>query len=193
MKRWSASAKERIEVSRPFAVQVYNCYMGGVDKVDFVISLYRISARTKKWPVRVMFHLLDLSLANSWLQYRDCALTIGTQKSNVLDLLGFRNEVGECLIMSRPAKRRLIGRPRSSTESDSDISSPTEKKNRGSIRPVPDVRFDLIEHWPQSIDGEPQRCKLEKCGGRSRIQCMKCNVHLCLNKHRNCFHAFHNK
>ena len=193
VKRWSASAKEHIEVSRPFAVQVYNCYMGGVDKVDFLISLYWISARTKKWPVRVMFHLLDLSLANSWLQYRDCALTNGTQKSNILDLLGFRNEVGECLIMSRPAKRRSIGRPRSSTEHDSDISSPTAKKNRGSIRPVPDVRFDLIEHWPQSIDGEPQRCKLENCCGRSRIQCMKCNVHLCLNKHRNCFHAFHNK
>ena len=83
VKRWSTFAKEHIEVSRPFAVKVYNCYMGGVDKVDFLISLYRISARTKKWPVRVMFHLLDLSLANSWLQYRDCALTNGTQKSNI--------------------------------------------------------------------------------------------------------------
>ena len=140
-----------------------------------------------------MFHLLDLSFANSWLQCRDCALTNGTQISNILDLLGFHNKVGECLIMIRPAKCRLIGRPRSSTESDSGISSPTEKKNPVSIRLVPDVRFDLMEHWPQSIDGEPQCCKLENCGGRSRIQCMKCNVHLCLNKHRNCFHAFHKK
>ena len=71
VKCWSDSAKEHIDVDRPHAVQLYNNFMGRVDKLDFLISLYRIRAKTKKWPVRMIFHFLDFSLANSWLQYRD--------------------------------------------------------------------------------------------------------------------------
>ena len=39
VKRWSDSAKEHIDVDRPYAVQLYNNFMGGVDKLDFLISL----------------------------------------------------------------------------------------------------------------------------------------------------------
>jgi hypothetical protein len=65
VKRWSNSAKEHIDVDRPRAVQLYNNFMGGVDKIDFLISLYRIRAKTRKWPVRMIFHFLDFALANS--------------------------------------------------------------------------------------------------------------------------------
>ena len=67
-------------VDRPKCVQVYNDYMGGVDKLDFLISLYRIQAKTRKWPVRLIFHFIDLALANARLEYRDIEREHGTKK-----------------------------------------------------------------------------------------------------------------
>ena len=56
VKRWSDSAEEHIDVDHPHSVQLYNNFMGGVDKLDFLISLYRIRAKTRKCPVRMIFH-----------------------------------------------------------------------------------------------------------------------------------------
>ncbi|KAG0444978.1 hypothetical protein HPB47_007802, partial [Ixodes persulcatus] len=39
-----------IEIECPQAILEYNRYTGGVDKLDFIMSLYPIRARTKKWP-----------------------------------------------------------------------------------------------------------------------------------------------
>ena len=191
VKCWSDSAKEHIDVDRPDAVQLYNNFMGGVDKLDFLISLHRILAKTRKWPVRMIFHFLDFSLANSWLQYRDFEVDQGTPKSNIVDLLACHDEVVLSLIMSRLPGRSL-GRPRSCT--DGTVTSPEPpKRSKIAVRPVENVRYDLAEHWPESVDGKPQRCKLEQCHGRSRVRCKKCNVHLCLMKDRNCFEVFHTK
>ena len=90
VKRWSASARDHVMVDRSNSkcVQVYNDHMGGVDKLDFLISLYRIQAKTRKWPVRLIFHFIELALANAWLEYRDTEREHGTPKSRVLDLLG---------------------------------------------------------------------------------------------------------
>ena len=74
VRRWSESAKEHIMIDRPHSITVYNNYMGEVDKIDYLISLYRIKAKTRKWPVRMCFHFLDLAVANSWLEYRDFEL-----------------------------------------------------------------------------------------------------------------------
>ncbi|KAH8022778.1 hypothetical protein HPB51_005076 [Rhipicephalus microplus] len=46
--RWSSSREERIEVECPQAILEYNRHMGGVDKLDFIMSLYQIPAMTKK-------------------------------------------------------------------------------------------------------------------------------------------------
>ncbi|KAH8039310.1 hypothetical protein HPB51_005556 [Rhipicephalus microplus] len=45
--RWSSSKKERIEVECPQAILEYNRHMGGVEKLDFIMSLYHIRAKTK--------------------------------------------------------------------------------------------------------------------------------------------------
>ena len=39
--------------------------MGGVGKLNLPITLYRINAKTKKWPVRIISHFFDLVLANA--------------------------------------------------------------------------------------------------------------------------------
>ena len=192
VRRWSASEKKHMEVARPEAVKMYNDYMGGVDKLDFLISLYRIDAKTKKWPVRVIFHFIDFALVNSWLEYRDTHRSCGTSKNDILDLLGFRECVAETLIKANlTVKHSSVGRPRRNVLDENE--PPRKKPSLPAVRPVYDVRYDKYEHFPEHIDGLGQLCKLEGCSGRSRIKCTKCKVFLCLNKNKNCFLTFHDK
>ncbi|XP_063596592.1 piggyBac transposable element-derived protein 3-like [Penaeus indicus] len=75
--RWCKKEKRHLEVQRPRVVELYNSKMGGVDIIDQVISYYRSATRSAKFTVRAMLHLLDLSCANAWLEYRkDCEKTI---------------------------------------------------------------------------------------------------------------------
>lgn len=68
------------------------------------------------------------------------------------------------------------------------------KKKGCEQRPSIVLQMDLLDHMPQHTDSnQPTRCKNTGCHGRSRIYCDKCNVHLCLQKERNCFSAFHRK
>lgn len=61
-------------------------------------------------------------------------------------------------------------------------------------RPCTSTRFDGQNHFPEIDDKEnPSRCKLETCTLKSKIFCMKCNVHLCLKRNQNCFKLFHLK
>ena len=69
-RRWSKKDKEYKMVKRTAAVKAYSTNMGGVDNLDRVISFYRISARTRKWTIRLIMHLIDFSLAASWIEYR---------------------------------------------------------------------------------------------------------------------------
>ena len=55
VRRWSESAKEHIMIDRPHSISLYNNYMGGVDNIHYLISLYRIKVKTRKWPVRMFF------------------------------------------------------------------------------------------------------------------------------------------
>ena len=124
---WSESNKEHIKVDRPHSIAIYNEFQGGVDKIDFLISLYRISAKTKKWPLRFFFHFLDLALANSWLKYRDFELNMELL-NHILDLLGFRDEVSRALTLAE-VQTRPVGRPRFSTNPDkNEALAPISKK-----------------------------------------------------------------
>lgn len=64
----------------------------------------------------------------------------------------------------------------------------TTKKCRSSS----EQRYDQVSHIPEVDPNVGQtRCKLEGCSLKSRIRCIKCNVHLCLKQNRNCFKKFH--
>ena len=190
--------KEFVMVCCPACLQVYNKYMGGVDKLDGLISHYRIRDKTKKWPLRVIFHFVDFALANSWLEYRDIEILNGNRKYH--DLLSFRNEVADALLKAKLDPPPIeatnpVGRPRFSTVSPEKSANhrggngPSPKR----LRPNLDVRFDQFCHFPSTINALGQRCKIEGCKGQSRIKCEKCDVFLCLTNKRNCFKAFHVK
>lgn len=186
-KRWDKTRKEYVQIPRPEAIRRYNSNMGGVDKLDFLLSLYRSYVRSKKWTVRMTTHAIDLALVNSWLEYRQKAVLLGVKRKEILDLLAFRQEVAENLICSRRAPKR--GRP---SESFQDLH--TSKKKKTETRPIKDLRFDGYQHIPMYDENkEASRCKNEGCKNRTHIFCEKCKVHLCILKGRNCFSIFHTK
>ena len=110
------------KVRRPEIVQHYHAAMRGVDKLDMLISLYRIYIKSRKWTLRMITHALDIAVANSWLEYRRDAERLDVAKKDILDLLHFRLQVTDCLIRKyKPVQiaGKKRGRPiRTSTETD---------------------------------------------------------------------------
>jgi hypothetical protein len=62
--------------------------MGGMHLNDTMISYYRISMRTTKWPVQA-FHFIGLAIVNSWIEYRLDQNALGHRRRNIVDLLEF--------------------------------------------------------------------------------------------------------
>lgn len=187
IQRWDRKTKQRIQVDYPFIVKQYNSFMGGVDLLDAYLAYYRIDIRSKKYYMRLFFHLVDLAVVNSWLLYRrDCeSLQVPQRKQK--DLLAFKLSIADYLAKyGKPVTGDKRGRPSLCIQQEYNM-----KKKRGPTKPLPemDVRRDQVGHTP-AVDTR-QRCKRPTCKGQSVIKCIKCHVHLCLNKHSNCFALFH--
>ena len=95
--RWKTKEKTFVPVDRPEAIKVCNDFMGEVDKMDFLISLYPMVFRTKRWPTRLILHLISMSLVNAWIEYKEWEAAQGSRKKNIMDLLSFREYVAEAL------------------------------------------------------------------------------------------------
>lgn len=71
--RWDKNKKVYTQVSCPAIVKNYNSFMGGIDICDQLMETYRTWRKTRKWTIKVILHLFDLAIVNSWLEYRaDC-------------------------------------------------------------------------------------------------------------------------
>lgn len=165
--------------------------MGGVDKMDFLLSLYRIFIRSKKWTLKIFDHFIDLAVCNSWLEYRMDHESSG-QKDKYMDLLCFRNDIANGLIArsNQGACSRKRGRPTSCLTDDISLS-PTTSAKIGKATPPTSVRYDGNQHWPEHMK-DKGRCKLQGCKGQTRYKCSKCDVFLCIpNGSRDCFKDFH--
>ena len=93
--RCSKKEHKIVKVHRPDAVKQYNASMGGVDLVDRMVSIYRVSVRKCKWPARVILHFLDCAVNNALILYGDNARS-GTALKDILDFIAFRLRIGEC-------------------------------------------------------------------------------------------------
>lgn len=158
--------------------------MGGVDLLDSLIGRSKIRMRSRKWYLRLFYHLLDLTVVNAWLLYRRVEAEKGNEKTK--RLIEFKGEIAYSLT-NAACVRKVRGRPSSVLEHMFET-----KRKRGATSYVPpkDVRKDQTAHWP-SYDEQRQRCKYPGCKGFSYIKCTKCKTHLCLNKNNNCFLKFH--
>lgn len=182
-RRFFRSEKCYKTIDCPHSILKYNEYMGGVDLLDSMLGFYRIKIRSKKWYLRIFFHMLDMCTVNSWLLWR-------RQENSYMPLADFKTAVADALCKSgKPELTRKRGRP-SATSLEEAYS---QKKKRGAAADIPqmDVRRDGLDHLPEWRENERNRCKFPNCRSQSYIYCTKCRVALCLNKDRNCFVRFH--
>ncbi|KAK0146642.1 PiggyBac transposable element-derived protein 2 [Merluccius polli] len=167
-------------VPRPAIVDTYNRFMGGVDLLDMLSALYKFNFRSRRWYIYIWWHTVTVAVINAWSRYRrDLEKLQPRQKA--LPLRRFQASVGTALTSAGKVKK--CGRPLSSPE-----ATPTPPRKRKTPELPPDVRKDGLHHFPTWETR--QRCK--HCVGHfAHVYCEKCRVHLCLNKDRNCFQAYH--
>uniref|UniRef100_A0A3B3S9X1 PiggyBac transposable element-derived protein domain-containing protein n=1 Tax=Paramormyrops kingsleyae TaxID=1676925 RepID=A0A3B3S9X1_9TELE len=109
--------KQYVEVDRPHIVKVYNHNMGGVDLADMFAALYRIDIHPRRWYLRILYYLIDLSLVNCWLLYRHHLNQ--KQEKKYMPLLDFRVQVADALIkVGKQADLNSRKRGRPSLEDD---------------------------------------------------------------------------
>lgn len=109
VKRRSESVKQRVDIDCPQAIAEYNQLMGGVDKLDFLMSLYPLQAKTNKWLIRVISHFICFAVCNSWLEYIRDANAERLPKKEVKDVRAFLLDIARSLIASNWAEPNKEG------------------------------------------------------------------------------------
>ena len=61
---------KKSEIDMPSAIGQCNKCMGGIDKMDHLIAIHQCKFKLRQWPMKVFFHLMDLTLCNAWLLYQ---------------------------------------------------------------------------------------------------------------------------
>ena len=101
--RWSRSEGQRVNVSQPSIVRLYNSTMGGVDRADQNVAAYRVLMRTKKWWWPLFAYCIDIMVHSAWILYRK---TLSHQEQ-LLDLLAFRCEIVHVYLMRHAQPVRI--------------------------------------------------------------------------------------
>ncbi|GBP30947.1 Chimeric ERCC6-PGBD3 protein [Eumeta japonica] len=168
VERFDKANKTRVKISCSHIIQEYNAHVGGVDLMNSFIGRYRIGMRSRKWYLRIFYHLLDMTVINSWLVYK--YLKRNEAPSSILNLCHHRLELAEVLANVNNAavfctKR---GRPRTRDSVEMELQA---QKRRGPVQHVPpkDIRTDNVGHRPD--DCVRSRCKMPRCKGYTQTKC----------------------
>ncbi|KAJ8957327.1 hypothetical protein NQ314_006577 [Rhamnusium bicolor] len=105
--RYDRKQKKNISINCPNVIIQYNKHIRGVDLLDSHIGRYKIPLRSKKWYMRIFFHLLDVSIKNAWLLYNRIQKKENCDKKNVWE---FRLEITQCLCLMGPRNEKIRGK-----------------------------------------------------------------------------------
>lgn len=161
----NTSNRRNENITKPEVVVYYNKNMGGVDRVDQLLSYYSSDHRSLKWYKKLSFHIMEMMMLNSYFLYRSF--------SNVtkrVDLYHFRIQI----ISTLCGPRRLpFVRPRSPL-----------LMNRTHY---------ATQHPPagNSTRKKQQRCK--SCQKKTTWYCPDCEGCPGVCQAKECFLAFHEK
>lgn len=186
--RFDKKQKKAVTISCPKIIKEYNAHMGGVDTMDSYLGRYRIRMKSKKWTNRIFYHLLDLSVINSWVLYKKLSIRKGENPKKIMPLVDFRTILAETLCKYGSYSENKRGRP-SLNKNDNSVKN-KRPKTGAQILPVIDVRKDGIGH-DKSYEPKRNQCKYAQCKKLTSVMCSKCKVSLCDNRKNNCFDLFH--
>ena len=69
VRRFDKKKEEIISVSHSASVDLFNLFMGGVDKTDMFLALYHRMLRTRKWYMQIVIHLIEIAAVNTYVIY----------------------------------------------------------------------------------------------------------------------------
>jgi len=93
---------------KPHIVERYNRHMGYINNSEFMANSYSMSRHTFKWTTKLFFHLLDLTVLNSWRLLSSCGAKYTHQDFRLLLVRNLTEEAGKSQDHPTP---RLVGRP----------------------------------------------------------------------------------
>ena len=162
-------SKQKVKISCPAVICVYNTYIGGVDLCDQMKVSYEVDWRSKvRFYLQVFFDFLYISVVNLKIVY-DKIQSIAAMSST-----DFRFSLVRSIIGTFSNRKRAIPTSRPS------------KRSKGVIAMV-------VDHLPQFAATRARHayCSLIKLENCTFIRCMKYNIPFCLQKERNCFYEHH--
>jgi hypothetical protein len=188
VQRWDRKTKSKINVTRPSIVSTYNSFMGGVDLLDCLLSLYRIQIRSKKWYHKLIWHFLDMIIVQAWIIYCRDMKKSNALKKDIFQLRVFKLKVANDLM--KAGKVMVKNKRGRSSKTVENLLIAKRKKGPVALVPEFSTRTDRIDHWPVFSE-KKGRCKNPGCDGIPKVYCDKCKVHLCFTPKSNCFTDFH--
>lgn len=178
-RRYDKKKKEYMQVDRPASVTEYNKFMGGVDKSDMLLAIYRTRFKTQKWYHRLAFHMISQSVVNAWFIHKALCASVGNTPFTYLQFL---SKVCESMISANNYVEI----------SDDELFDPEPSKKIVRLEDVPEAkRYDRFDHWPMFMCDiqNAQRCKQLGCKRKTKYKCSKCKIWLCVSGP--CFVEFH--
>ena len=70
IEQWVKKDQARKKIPCHQIAKAYNKSMGGVNLADMLISLYHVGVKTRRWYIKVFWHLVDIAMVNAWILYR---------------------------------------------------------------------------------------------------------------------------
>lgn len=150
VRRFDKKKEEIISVSHSASVDLYNLFMGGVDKTDMFLALYHRMLRTRKWYMQIVIHLIEIAAVNTYVIYN--------QIGGPCFYLDFLVDISLCWCASNSMN--------SSTSSDEESSVSVHRLLKACNVPLP-TRFDGRNQYSHQTDTS-LRCK---AGGVTGSKC----------------------
>ena len=122
-----------VPITAPPVVKDYNKNMGAIDRNDQPKKTYVIDRKSKKWWMRIFFHLLDICRLNSFIMYQQCYLSWNSDpvEKNVAPMMDQKSFTSKLVksLCGTYTSRKLYGCPSLSPSSISLRASGHEPVN----------------------------------------------------------------
>ena len=163
MQQFDRKEKNYNQINFPDIVCQYNKNTGGVDSHVLMLSYYRMSFRSRKYYMRLVFHLMVI--VNSWNLFRSKELKQKVAYDHLTSLCEFKFALSDSLKMKN---KDIVQKKRGRPSEDCVQRQFENKKSLGHVhKPLVsvDIQKDGIGHWP-SFHTPRGTCKYPGCGAK---------------------------
>lgn len=154
---------------KPEIIMYYNSTKGGVDTNDHLCGTYNVGRRTKRWPLAIFFHLINVSCINALVVHR-----ANTNKSHTHVRRNFLRQLSVELVHHHQ-KRRIevsatpkIVKKRLLEVHELEIRVPPTTAKRGRCNNCP-------RKTDRKVPTKCTKCAKFVCNDHSQIYCQQCN------------------